>query len=393
MHVVVVFLNIGGYHAARLRAMACACAQRGWSFTAVQIFAATAHHPWGDLENEIKFPVKTLIAAQASKQTEDFTDLNDAPTLLADALDELKPGAVAIPGWGDKATRRALTWCRRYDASAILMSESKRDDAKRNWLKEKIKSSMYVKRFDTALVGGKIHKDYLIELGFNSQRIFTGYDAVDNDYFASGARRARSDQRAARARQPLIPPRPYFMAATRLLERKNIYRLVQAFAAYREQVGASEAWDLVVCGSGVEEANIRKAIDELKLTDAVHLPGFVAYKDVADWYGLAQAFVHPALQEQWGLVVNEACAAGLPILCSRTVGACSELVRDGVNGLTFNPEDVSEITEALTRIHQTPADKRRRMGAESESTVAAYSPENFAVGMMQAIDAAQNNKR
>lgn len=393
MHVVVIFLNIGGYHAARLRATACVCAKRGWGFTAIQIFDSTAHHPWGDLENEIKFPLKTLIAAQASKQTEDFTALDDAPKLLEKILDELQPGAVAIPGWGDRATRLALKWCTRHHAKAILMSESKRDDAKRNWLKEQIKSLMYVRRFDAALVGGKPHKDYLIELGFNPQRIFTGYDAVDNDYFAVGAERARSASEASRARQPLIPNRPYFMAATRLLERKNIRRLVYAFAAYRECVGAREAWDLVVCGSGAEETIIRKAIDTLKLNDVVHLPGFVAYKDVVDWYGLAQAFVHPALQEQWGLVVNEACAAGLPVLCSRRVGACRELVRDGVNGLTFNPEDESEITEALTRIHQTLEAERRRMGAESRRIVAAYSPENFAVGMMNAIDAAHGKSR
>ncbi|OAD20374.1 glycosyl transferase group 1 protein, partial [Candidatus Thiomargarita nelsonii] len=171
-------------------------------------------------------------------------------------------------------------------------------------------------------------------MGFPEKKIFLGYDAVDNDYFHQGA-----------VRQTQIPKKPYFIAVTRLIKRKNIERLVKAYAVYREKVGVDQAWELVICGSGVEAPAIKVLINEKNITNYVHLPGFISYKEIINWYGLANAFIHPALQEQWGLVVNEACAAGLPILGSRTVGACAELVRDGENGFLFEPTDLYDISD------------------------------------------------
>lgn len=60
--------------------------------------------------------------------------------------------------------------------------------------------------------------------------------------------------------------------------------------------------------------------------------------------------------------MNEACAAGLPVLGSRTAGACQELVREGVNGLLFDPQSASEIVKSLTAIHSTSQPDRLRMG-------------------------------
>ena len=95
---------------------------------------------------------------------------------------------------------------------------------------------------------------------------------------------------------------------------------------------------------------------------------------------------HPALQEQWGLVVNEACAAGLPILSSRTVGACHELVQDGKNGLLFDPESVPDMTRALLTMHQLDLDARLQMGQLSKSIVANYGVQNFAEGFINAVN-------
>ena len=60
-------------------------------------------------------------------------------------------------------------------------------------------------------------------------------------------------------------------------------------------------------------------------------------------YGLASAFVHPSTTEQWGLVVNEAAAAGLPLIVSERCGCAPELVRQGVTGFLFDPYDIDAI--------------------------------------------------
>jgi len=388
MHLIVIFHHIGGYHAARLRAVYAACQYRGWSLTAVQVTDKSKNHIWGELSNEITFPLKTLLPVATTPPYIDRTSPSKiAASLLSSYLDDCKPNVVVIPGWGFPFSRAALYWCKRHQVSAILMSESKWDDETRQWWKEQLKSWLYVRRFDAALVGGQLHRDYLIQLGFPRERIFMGYDVVDNNYFTQAAEVARQNPLAAKQRQPEIPDFPYFLTVTRFIKRKNVLRLIEAFADYRQKVGEKIAWDLVICGSGEEEYTVRRMIVKRKLDETVHLPGFVTYKNIGDWYGLANAFVHPALQEQWGLVINEACAAGLPILCSCTVGACHELIQEGENGLLFNPKSQQDITRALLNLHDLDLDSRFKMGQISQKIVKNYGVARFVDGLFQAIDA------
>ena len=389
MHVVIIFHTIGGYHAARLRAAYTVCQQKCWRFTAVEVTDNTIEHPWGDIRQEITFPYQTLMpVATTPALTNRSSQSTEAVSLLFSCLDTLKPDILAIPGWGFPVSRAALSWCQRNHIPSIVMSESKRDDEKRLWWKERLKSWLYIKKYNAALVGSELHRHYLIELGMPREQIFLGYDAVDNDYFNKGANAARVDPDGARRRQPQIPLKPYFITVTRLIKRKNVLRIVEAFAAYRQQIGEDKAWDLVICGKGQEEISLRNLIGKNKLDSCIHLSGFVTYKAIVDWYGLANAFVHPAIQEQWGLVVNEACAAGLPILCSRTVGACHELVQDYQNGLLFDPESGQDISRTLISIHQLDVSSRTSMGQLSQALVAKYSPQRFADGLIDAIKAA-----
>lgn len=392
MHVAIIFGQVGYYHLARLKSAQLICQKEGWAFTAIQVVNQTKDHPWGDPGEAGSIPLTTLLPISASFSSELHPDSPIAVSALLRHLNIIKPNVLAIPGWGFPVSRAALRWARHHKIPAILMSESKWDDEKRVWWKEQLKSWLYVKKFDAALVGGTLHKDYLIQLGFPGDRIFLGYDAVDNEYFEQAAITARQNPEAARQRQPCIPSKPYFLAATRFIPRKNVIRLIDAFADYHQQIGLDQAWDLVICGSGAEESAIYQRIQEHSLNSCIHLPGFITYQQIGDWYGLAQAFVHPALQEQWGLVVNEACAAGLPILCSKTVGA-SELVEEYQNGLLFDPEDAKDLTRTLLAVHHLEAEQRAQMGKISQKIVASYSPHYFGEGLSKAIYSTLNTSK
>ncbi|MBD2157415.1 glycosyltransferase family 4 protein [Leptolyngbya sp. FACHB-16] len=392
MHIGVLFYNIGGYHAARLRAAQFACDQRAWDLTAIQVTDQTGEHPWGNVQSWLTFPTKTLLPyADVPDETMRQFESPAAAERLNDVLKSMHLDALAIPGWGFPVSRAALEWCRQQGIPAILMSESKWDDAPRAWWKEWWKSWRYVSRFDAALVGGETHRDYLMRLGMATERIFLGYDAVDNAYFAEQVAIARRQPDIARQRQPAIPHKPYFLAVTRLIPRKNVAALIRAYGTYY-QLHGPESMDLVICGSGAEEPALRNLIRQEGLENCVHLPGFLSYDALPDWYALAAALIHPALQEQWGLVVNEACAAGLPILCSRTVGACPELVHPHQNGLVFPPEDESAIAQCLSQFHKLDPETRMQWGQQSQQIVARFSPVVFAEGLMQALDCARVGK-
>lgn len=386
MHIVVIFHNIGGYHAARLRAAQSELKTKNWTLTAIQETDNADEHPWGDLATEITFPLVTLLP---SKETKDIADRDPqasvAATRLPMHLEQLKPDVLVIPGWGYPIARTALKWAKQHRIPAILMSESKWDDEPRRWWKEKLKSLLYTRKFQAALVGGQLHKDYLVSLGMSEKAIFLGYDVVDNAYFTEQAQQARQNPAATRQQHPQIPDRPYFMAVTRFIPRKNILRLIEAFAQYRQTTPLDQAWDLVICGSGQESANISKCIQAHHLENHVYLPGFQTYQAIPYWFGLASAFIHPALSEQWGLVVNEALAAGLPAIVSERCGCYPELILEGVNGFGFDPEDANHLAQLMEQISSGHANLEE-MRQAALTHIQKFSSDRFGQGLVQAIE-------
>jgi glycosyltransferase involved in cell wall biosynthesis len=120
---------------------------------------------------------------------------------------------------------------------------------------------------------------------------------------------------------------------------------------------------LVIVGDGELRPALEQLRGELGIDARVHLPGFKQYDELPAYYGLASAFVHASRVEPWGLVVNEAMSAGLPVLVSERCGCAPTLVRDGENGWTFDPADAGDIANGLERVSELSDDERRRMGA------------------------------
>ncbi|MEO1996846.1 MAG: glycosyltransferase family 4 protein [Planctomycetaceae bacterium] len=382
MNVCIIFYNLGGYHLSRLAAARLSCEQRGWRLTAIEITRSTTEHPWGTLD--LPAYVTTLV----DQQPGDRPNLPDLKLLDA-ALNKLAPDAVAVPGWGHNFARRALLWCRANDRAAVLMCESKRDDAPRNWLKELWKKWRYVRRFDAALVGGQKHADYLVQLGMKPDQIFYRYDVVDTDFLVAEVDRLR---RSAPAKRPLaVGDRPYILSVNRFIDRKNLLTLIDAFCQAIQADGHD--WDLVLLGAGTQESTLRNRVQELGLSDRIHFPGFCSYSDIVKWYAFAEIFVHPAMAEQWGLVVNEAMAAELPIVLSNACGCHPDLLEEGQNGFSFSPDDTSTL---MTHLQQLMDDEsgRKRMGQRSRKIVVdQFSPAEFGNGLCNAVAAALEDRQ
>jgi glycosyltransferase involved in cell wall biosynthesis len=366
--IAVLWSRFGPYHLARLRGAAAAAAEVGASVVGLEVACRDRDYCWDPIHGGDGFERVTLFP-DASYEEVPRTELARAVTAC---LDRLRPSAVAVNGWSAAEARAAAAWCRSRRKPAVLMSETKADDQRRPWWKEAVKRQL-VRRFDAALVGGRPQADYLAALGFPRERVRYGYDVVDNGYFADGARAVRGE--AGRLRREHRLPERFFLACSRFLPRKNIDVLLQAYALYRRRAGA-QGWALVVAGSGPEEDRLRRLADGLGLED-VHWPGFVQYGRLPVLFGLAGAFVHPARSEAWGLVVNEAAASGLPLLVSATVGARHTLVRDGENGLVFDPGDREAMARALGDIAGMEEARRSRMGRASERIVADWTPQRF----------------
>jgi glycosyltransferase involved in cell wall biosynthesis len=273
----------------------------------------------------------------------------------------------------------------------VVMSESARCDEPRTWWKEAIKKQM-VDLYSAALVGGQRHAEYLVELGMPRDRVFIGYDVVDNAYFATCTREIRNShlrrgyggQTAFEIRKKYALPENYFLASARFIEKKNLPRVIRAYAEYRQKsaLGGNAPWDLVLLGDGPLRETLNAQLSTLNLHANVHLPGFKQYDELPAYYALAKAFVHASTTEQWGLVVNEAIASGLPVIVSDRCGCVPELVNG--NGFTFDPLDEQELAARLLEMASLSEHDLECFAEASRRIAGRFGPERFAEGLERA---------
>jgi len=372
--VAIIFDNFGPYHLARLRAAATTC-----DLLALEVAGRSATYAWDNAADSGAFRRETLLAAGTSADV----PRGEIARRLQAALDRFRPIVVVVPGWATPAAWAALEWCARRGVAAVCLSESTAWDEPPAAWKQFLKRRL-VRRFAAALVGGRHHVDYLAQLGFAPERIAFGYDAVDNAYFTEGTDAVRANSGEARRRLAL--PEHFFLASARFVPKKNLDRLIEAFAQYRARAGAS-SWSLVLLGDGELRPALEHQRDALGLRDHILMPGFRQYGELPAYYALAGAFIHPSTVEPWGLVVNEAAASGLPLIVSNRCGCAPELVHDGVNGFTFDPLDPAALTAALEKI-AAPDFPRAAFAAASREIVAPWGPERFARGLAQAVETA-----
>lgn len=325
-------------------------------------------YPWN--HPDCKTPYKRVVLSEQPSENQSVA--NQCVNIL-NALQKIHPDLLIIAGYSRPSMLTALVWSIYHKKPAILVSASKENDTSRYWWREAFKG-LVIKGFSSALVGGKPQKRYLIKLGMKPNSIFTGYNVVGIDNFHPN--RIRSF--------PNYYQKPYFLAVNRFVPKKNILRLIDAYNIYR-RVSDSTPWDLVLCGDGELRTEIEKKIAKLNLQEYVSLPGFLQQEQLLPYFAHASCFIHASIQEQWGLVVNEAMAAGLPILVSNRCGCYEDLIVDGVNGFGFDPENSQQLTELMLKISSKDIDSQR-IGNAALEHIQKFSPDYFAEGLMQAIE-------
>lgn len=362
--------RIGPYHHARLQAWAAA---RTGAVTAIEFRPADPVYAWTPVRETGRY-----ARIQAGSRAE-----------LSRALDRVRPEVVVCVGYADPEVNQAMAWALRRQVPLVTCSDSTYDDEPRSRPKEACKRWI-VGAFDAALVAGSRAHEYLEGLGVRAECRFQPWDVVDNAHFAGGAGSGRPGAPASRT-EPGMPPR-YFLCVARFVPKKNLERLIEAYARYAART-LQGAWPLVLSGSGPLEPRLRSRVAAAGLDTLVHFPGFLQYPDLPACYGRAGALVLPSVSDQWGLVVNEAMAAGLPVLVSARCGCAADLVREGDNGFTFDPEDTAVLAERLVEMANLDPARRAAMGGKSREIVAAYSPAAFARGLERAIACARARQR
>jgi glycosyltransferase involved in cell wall biosynthesis len=289
-------------------------------------------------------------------------------------LTSVRPDVVVIPGWVYKESWAALTWCLGRSTPRVLICDTQPIDRPARIGRTMVKKAI-VRRYQAALVGGRPHTRYLHSLGLPPSRCFSGCDVVDNDMF---------DNASSNPAKP-GPSRGRLLTCARLVPEKNLEMMVEVMSRVRDQ------WTWTICGYGPLRDPLEQQVNAAGLEDTVTFVPGVSYWDMPTIYPQANVYIQPSLSEAWGMAVNEALAAGLPVLVSTQCGCHEDLVVPGINGLTFAPKDPGSLVTALRWM----SDHRGNwgaMGRASKQIIAGWGLDHYAANFWRACAMAMESR-
>jgi len=294
------------------------------------------------------------------------------------ALQRVPPDAILCGGYNYFASWAALRWAERKQVPFYLWVESTKKNFRSGGHWTESLKVRFLRRCHGFVVPGQAAGDYLSAYGVPRAKVFVAPNAVDNHFFAQQSSSVRQQADAYR-RELGLPPR-FFLFAGRLVKEKGIFDLLAAYrvlsAELKRQIG------LVFVGDGPAYAELqRSAADE---AGTILLAGFAQRERLASYYALADALVFPTHADAWGLVVNEAMACGLPVICSDAAGCSEDLVQGWGNGWVVPAHDVAQLSAAMVEI-AVNNELRSRMGRRSRDHIQGYSPEACAAGIAETV--------
>jgi 1,2-diacylglycerol 3-alpha-glucosyltransferase len=213
-----------------------------------------------------------------------------------------------------------------------------------NWITDSLKSMFLKLTCSGFLVSGqRAFQHFTQRLGIPPLRVKIGYSVVDNEHFRRNSSTKRSEKKNV-------------LCIARFVDDKNLELLIETFLKSRLP---ANGWTLRLVGGGPLEGRISAMAKDA----AIHINRWVGYEELPAHYHDAGVFVLPSKFEPWGLVINEAMAAGLPVIVSNAVGCLPDLVKE-TNGWTFSEYSSGQ----LITIFNSIADDASSLPIKSEAS-------------------------
>jgi glycosyltransferase involved in cell wall biosynthesis len=294
--------------------------------------------------------------------------------------------ALWVHGYASVNSLQAILAANVLGIPVLLRAES--------WLADRARSPwrLAVKSLFLRLLGsgvaavlpiGTMNSDYWSYYFGSSVPQFLMPYAVDNEYFSQLAEAAAPREQELRAELRLAPERPVILFASKLQERKHAGHLLEAYRSLIANRAPQDRPYLVIVGDGEQRAALEARTQELGL-DEVRFAGFRNQSELPRFFQLADVFVLPSRHEPWGLIVNEAMAAGCPVIVSTDVGCHTDLVTDGLEGCVFPVGDIVALTDALRRVFSSPT-SAALMGQFARKRINAWTFEEDVQGLRAAL--------
>lgn len=301
--------------------------------------------------------------------TVDGRYIHNNPDVLP-ALSRFGPDVVVGNGF-NPTHLYAMAWCALRRRPYVPMTDGTlRSEAALSRFHLAVRHLVYrrAKTFIAASGGGiALYRDY----GVPAERCHLSCLCIDNDRYRP------AESGVAKAHD--------FIFCARLEAGKNPVFAIEVAVRCAQAMGRRTR--LLFAGAGSQEAELRRIAAEVIAQVDVTFHGFATQAELPGLYQSARIFLFPTRADVWGVVANEACAAGLPVIVSPHAGVAGELIVDGHNGFV-RALDLDEWSTAAALLLANDT-RCASFGQRAMLKVAPYSFDQAAQGIVDACVAAR----
>lgn len=275
---------------------------------------------------------------------------------------------VIVTGELGARSMAAVRYARRHEVPVILWATlTDHLEARRGRLRRALRGWL-LRRVDRVIVNGEADARYIRRFGYPDARVARVPYTTELQPFLQLSLR-REPSRAER----------HLLYVGSVSERKGVALLLAALAELEDR----RQLRLTIVGDGPLRASLESRYRDCGVV--LHWAGNVQYGELSVWYGQAEFLAFPTLGDEWGLVVNEALAAGVPVIGSRYSQAVEELVRCEQNGWVFAPDSVGAVRQAVAHALACDPESVATMREAARSSVAGLEPAAIAEGMFDLL--------
>lgn len=295
---------------------------------------------------------------------------------LYSAIRNVKPDVIIVEGFGRWAPAGIIYSILHRKRLLMFYERTAWTERKAGWWRT-LYRRLAGKAVDCFLSNGAFSEQYLREnLGFSSAPIIRGCMSADSFYLhydveAELEARHKADREAECRNGKGIR----FLYVGRIVEPKGIRQLLEAWEIHHRSYHDDT---LTLAGEGILLNEMRERYGDDK---GIIMAGYVSYDRIYSYYKECDVVVQPTLEDNWSLVIPEAMSCGRAVMCSIYNGGYPELVKDSVNGYSFDPLDKEDFVNAFAKFHSANLLKMGRQGMMIEKN---FSPEKAALRIYKA---------
>lgn len=312
--------------------------------------------------NDSKFPF-TILGGGTITSPKDTEKTYFFYSGLWKALNSTRPKKVIVAGFSTASIITAA-WCRWNNVPFAIWSGSIQTAVRNNsWHRIFIRRQL-INSAKSFIAYGSLAAQYLVDMGAKSTTVYTGINTVDTSFFS---------EETAKSKQSITIKHPFtFTYLGYLVPRKNVRLVIEAAALLAKE---RKDFRLQIIGDGESKNELVKLSSQLGLDEQIQFTGYKQKSELPLYLAQTNAFLYQSDFDIWGLVLNEAMAAGLCCLATTNAGATFDLIHNNKTGFQINFQHIPQVAEKMNWMMNHPEEvneigKRASQFIQEKATLA-----------------------